>query len=105
MNEDDELEGSVVEEFHEDKIYCANCVNCKVVKVALGNGSQYQLRVRCSVGKWQKKSGEEKLHKYFTLSRRILDQCDSYNPMGDSRSFLKELKAVLPTKDEVYSKG
>lgn len=105
MVDDEKEEDHGPVEFSEDKIYCANCVHCKVVKVPMGNGSQYQLRVRCAMGKWLKKSGEEKLHKYFTLSRRVLDSCDAYNPMGDSKTFLKELRSILPTKDEVYSKG
>ena len=33
-----------------DKIYCANCTHCKLVRVAAGNGSQYYLRVRCDAG-------------------------------------------------------
>lgn len=84
------------------KIFCANCVNCTLVKVPVGNGSQYQLRVRCAAGQWNKKSGEEKLHKYFTLARRTCDSCDHYVTMGDTRGFLRELRASLPTKDELY---
>jgi len=96
----DEDEGS--DELHEEKIYCANCIHCKVVKSAVGNGSQYQLRVRCSEGMWMKKTGEEKFHKYFTLARRSMDECTHYNSMGETRVFLKKLRANLPTKDEIY---
>lgn len=88
----------------EKKIYCANCENCKVVRQALGNGGEYQLRVRCAAGQWNKKSGEEKLYKYFTLPRRSMDACAFYESMGDSKLFLKKLRANLPTKDEVYVK-
>ncbi len=84
------------------KIFCANCVNCKLVKIPVGNGSQYQLRVRCTAGVWNKKSGEEKLHKYFTLARRTCETCDHYVTMGDTRGFLRELRASLPTRDELY---
>lgn len=90
-------------DIQDQKVYCANCEHCKLVKVAVGDGSQYVLRVRCAMGKWKKRSGEEKLHKYFTLSRRVLDSCEHYSPMGNLKEFLRELKAALPTKDEIYS--
>ena len=61
------------------------------------------LRVRCSVGMWKKKSGDEKIYKYFTIVRRTMERCDNYDPMGDETSFLKELKKSLPIKDEIYS--
>jgi hypothetical protein len=86
-----------------DKIYCANCTHCKLVRIAAGNGSQYYLRVRCDAGQWRKKLGEEKVYKYFTVARRTLDYCEYYEPMGDPREYLKELKKNLPIKDEIYS--
>ena len=86
-----------------DKIYCANCTHCKLVRVAAGNGSQYYLRVRCDAGRWRKKLGEEKVYKYFTVARRTLDTCSEYEAMGDAREFLKELKKNLPIKDEIYN--
>jgi len=94
---------SFSEEFSSDKVYCANCVNCKLIKIPMGNGDQYGLRVRCAAGKWRKKLGEEKVYKYFTVIRRTVDQCDAYEPMGDVEIFLKELKKSLPIKDEIYS--
>ncbi len=87
----------------DEKIYCANCENCKLVRISAGNGSQYFLRVRCAAGKWRKKLGDEKYYKYFTVTRRTLDSCDTYVPMGDSKVFLRELKRNLPIKDEIYS--
>ncbi len=86
----------------EDKIFCANCISCKLIRVCNGNESQYQLRVRCNAGKWKKKLGEEKYYKYFTVARRSLDQCDAYEPMGETKQYLKELKKNLPIKDEIY---
>ncbi len=91
------------EEFSPDKVYCANCIHCKLVKIPMGSASQYGLRVRCDAGKWRKKLGEEKLYKYFTVIRRTLDQCEAYVPMGEVEIFLKELKKNLPIKDEIYS--
>lgn len=85
------------------KIYCANCVNCKLVRSSAGSSGQYQLRVRCDAGKWRKKLGEEKIYKYFTVARRSLDECDTYEPMGDPKEYIKELKKTLPIKDEVYT--
>ncbi|MDC7221232.1 MAG: hypothetical protein PQJ59_14945 [Spirochaetales bacterium] len=84
------------------KIYCANCVHCKLVRTPTGS-SQYQLRVRCAAGMWKKKLGEEKFYKYFTVARRSQDYCEAYEPMGDSKQFIKDLKKTLPIKDEVYA--
>jgi hypothetical protein len=86
-----------------EKVYCANCTHCKLVRTPAGNGSQYYLRVRCDAGLWKKKLGEEKVYKYFTVARRTLDTCGQYGPMGDAREYLKELKKNLPIKDEIYS--
>ena len=91
------------EQEERDKIFCANCIHCKLVRVPVANGNQYLLRVRCDAGKWKKKLGEEKFYKYFTVARRSLDGCVTYVPMGDTRDFLKELKKTLPIKDEIYS--
>jgi hypothetical protein len=91
------------DEFSSDKVYCANCIHCKLIKIPMGNANQYGLRVRCDAGKWRKKLGEEKVYKYFTVIRRTLEQCDTYEPMGEVEIFLKELKKNLPIKDEIYS--
>ena len=86
-----------------EKIYCANCANCKIVQDLRGGGNQYYLRVRCTAGKWKKKLGEEKIYKYFTVARRSIDYCDQYTPMGDPKEFIKELKKTLPIRDELYT--
>jgi hypothetical protein len=93
----------LAEEFASDKIYCANCRHCKLVKMAVGSASQFGLRVRCEAGKWRKKLGEEKIYKYFTVIRRTLEECDSYEPMGEVEVFLKELRKSLPIRDELSS--
>ena len=85
------------------KVYCANCVHCKLVRACRSDGRSYQLRVRCDAGKWMKKLGEEKTYKYFTVTRRCREDCTMYEPMGDIKEFLRELKKNLPIKDEVYS--
>ena len=84
------------------KIYCANCMNCKLVRSITDDGN-YVLRVRCSAGKWLKKLGDEKMYKYFTVARRSIDRCESYTPMGEEKTFLRELRETLPMKDEVYN--
>jgi hypothetical protein len=86
-----------------ERIFCANCIHCKLVRIPAGNGKQYYLRVRCAAGKWKKKLGEEKFYKYFTVARRSIKECDTYIPMGNTKDFLKELKKTLPIKDEIYS--
>ena len=84
------------------KIYCANCVHCILMKFPTGLSGEYVLRVKCASKKWKKKLGEEKIYKFFTVARRTVDQCDLYEPMGDLRSYLKDLRKSLPIKDEVY---
>lgn len=86
-----------------EKIYCANCIHCKLVRTPSEDGDRYYLRVRCAAGKWRKKLGGEKFYKYFTVARRSIDECDAYEPMGDAREFIRELKKSLPIKDEPYS--
>jgi hypothetical protein len=85
------------------KIFCANCRHCILMKQQVGQQHSYVLRVRCGHGRWRKKSGEEKVHKYFTLIRRTVSSCSDYEPMGDVKTFLRELKENLPVKDEIYS--
>jgi hypothetical protein len=63
----------------------------------------YRLRVRCDAGKWRKRLGEEKIYKYFTVARRSIESCDSYEDMGEATEFIKDLRKILPTTDEIYS--
>ncbi|MFP4383859.1 MAG: hypothetical protein ACLFST_02850 [Spirochaetia bacterium] len=84
------------------KIYCANCIHCKVITEGSEDRNCYYLRVRCDAGKWRKKLGEEKIYKYFTVARRSIDSCDMYEPMGDIKNFIKDLKKTLPITDEEY---
>jgi hypothetical protein len=91
------------EEFHSGKIYCANCIHCKLIPARSEKTEQYVLRVRCAAGKWKKKLGEEKLYKYCTITRRYLDSCVSYEEMGDTRDFIRDLRKTLSGKDEVFS--
>jgi hypothetical protein len=99
------------EEFHSGKIYCANCIHCKLIPTRPGiafdsqeqeSGGRYVLRIRCAAGKWKKKLGEEKLYKYCTITRRYQDSCDAYDAMGDTREFIRELRKSLSGRDEVY---
>jgi hypothetical protein len=90
------------DDFHSGKIYCANCIHCKLVPAKSAGEERYVLRVRCAAGKWRKKLGEEKLYKYCTITRRYLDSCDTYEEMGDTRTYIRELKKSLPEKDEFY---
>ena len=81
------------------RIYCANCIPAPAE-----TSGQFYLRVRCDAGKWKKKLGGEKQYKYFTVTRRSIDFCDSYEPMGDSEEFLSDLRRTLPIRDEIYDK-
>jgi hypothetical protein len=85
------------------RIFCANCQHCILMKQQVGQQHSYVLRVRCGHGMWKKRSGEEKVYKYFTIIRRTVSVCAFYEPMGDAKTFIKELKESLPVKDEIYS--
>jgi hypothetical protein len=84
------------------KHWCANCSNCKLITSHDEEKNEARLRVRCSAGMWKKKLGEEKMYKYFTVVRRSQDNCPHYEPMGDEREFLQDLRYNLPVKDEIY---
>ena len=47
-----------------EKVYCANCEHCHVVRVFEADATKYVLRVKCSKKRWAKRSGEEKQYKY-----------------------------------------
>jgi hypothetical protein len=96
-------QGAPQDEQEDKRIYCANCAHCVVFKQLIEDAEAYVLRVRCSMGIWKKKSGEEKVYKYFSIARRTIVECDHYDPMGDEKSFIKELRKNLPVKDEIYS--
>lgn len=85
-----------------EKVYCANCEYCLVVRVFETDQSKYVLRVKCGKKQWAKRSGEEKQYKYFTVARRVQADCTDYSPMGDSNPFIKNLRRELPVKDEIY---
>ena len=87
---------------HSGKIYCANCIHCKLVPARPEGDERYFLRVRCAAGKWKKKLGEEKVYKYCTVARRSIRSCDKYEEMGESKDFIRDLKKSLPVKDELY---
>jgi hypothetical protein len=88
--------------FHSGKIYCANCIHCKLITARPGKANRYVLRIRCAAGKWKKKLGEEKLYKYCTITRRYQDFCDAYEEMGDTKDFIRDLRKTLSNKDELY---
>jgi len=58
--------------------------------------------VKCTKKKWSKRSGEEKLYKYFTVARRVMPSCDEYADMGELLPYIKNLRKELPIKDEIY---
>jgi hypothetical protein len=111
-----ETGGAQDDEFYSGKIYCANCIHCKLIPAKPGSpsdcpgqtsspdsGNSYVLRIRCAAGKWKKKLGEEKFYKYCTITRRYQDACDAYDAMGDTREFIRELRKSLSVRDEIYA--
>jgi hypothetical protein len=104
--EDEEAQGGCPEteqDYHPGKIYCANCIHCKLVPARFSGDERYVLRIRCAAGKWKKKLGAEKLYTYCTITRRYLNECDAYEEMGDTRTYIRELRKTLPEKDELYA--
>lgn len=85
------------------KIYCANCYHCQLIRQYTGKDNQYVLRVKCDKKMWRKKLGDEKVYKYFSVGRRTMSDCDNYEPMGELKQFMKDLRKNLPVKDEVYN--
>ncbi|HPE88008.1 MAG TPA: hypothetical protein P5298_00620 [Spirochaetia bacterium] len=85
----------------EGRVYCANCIHCKLVPSPAGGG-RYYLRVRCDAGMWRKKLGDEKLYKYCTVANRSIAGCSRYEDMGDGPEFLRDLRSSLPAADELY---
>jgi len=86
-----------------DKIFCANCTNCIVIRQYESEPDRFVLRVKCLKKKWAKRSGEEKLYKYFTVARRIMEDCEYYDESGELYPYIKNLRKELPIKDEIYS--
>ncbi|MDY6935420.1 MAG: hypothetical protein SVZ03_14490 [Spirochaetota bacterium] len=86
-----------------EKIFCANCQNCIVIRQYESEPEKYVLRVKCLKKRWMKRSGEEKLYKYFTVARRVMEECEDYYESGDLYPYIKNLRKELPIKDEVYS--
>ena len=74
-----------------------------MVRQQEGDPERYILRVCCTKGRWSKRSGEEKLYKYFTVARRMQLNCEDYHEMGDPLPFIKNLKKEVPIKDEIYN--
>jgi len=84
------------------RVFCANCIHCKIVPAPSDIAGRFKLRVRCDAGKWKKKLGEEKIYKYFTVANRSIPSCAAYEDMGDTEEFLRDLRKELPTCDEDY---
>ena len=79
------------EEFQTGKIYCANCFHCKLLPAS----ENTILHIRCAAGKWKKKLGQEKVYKYCTITRRYFDVCGTYEDIGDTSEFIKELRKAI----------
>lgn len=109
MSVENRIEGEIeldqmTDSREEGKIFCANCIHCKLVSAPAGQTGQFYLRVRCAAGQWKKKLGEEKQYKYFTVTRRSIDYCSKYEPMGEADEFISDLRKTLPIRDEIYEK-
>ena len=86
-----------------ERVYCANCEHCIVTRAFEHDNTRYVLRVKCTKKRWEKRSGEEKQYKYFTVARRVQQDCPDYSTLGKATPFIKNLRRELPVKDEIYS--
>lgn len=87
-----------------DKIYCANCKNCKVFMKKFDDG--FVKRVKCSKNQWLDKDGFEKFYRHDTIDRRTTNVCKHYDSMGsiEKGGFLYNLKRNLSITDKLYDR-
>ena len=87
-------------------LYCADCVNCKVLKQFNSNKSTFVKKIRCSKEQWQYPSGKEKLYEYFTLLQHRPDFCLHYDPNSESfkeqQDYIRDLQLKLPRDRIIY---
>ena len=87
-------------------LYCADCVNCKVVNQFNNDKSTFVKKIRCSKEQWQYPSGKEKLYDYFNLLQHRPDFCIFYDPMSETskeqQEYIKDLQAKLPRDRIIY---
>jgi len=84
-----------------DKIFCANCAHCKVVRDSNHAALDVVLRVRCAAGMWKKRVGVDKLYRLDTVEQRRVPECLHYDPMGECQDFIRELRRSLPQTQEL----
>ena len=94
-----------------DKIYCANCLHCKLFHAPPKTGKTFQRglyykRIKCTAGNWFTSKGVEKIRKFYTIARKTVDDCGQYISMSDNGEKVEEwidfLDSQLPSKDIVY---
>ncbi|GHU23278.1 hypothetical protein FACS1894172_00540 [Spirochaetia bacterium] len=95
------MEEEQTEDFRAERVYCANCIHCKLISVKTGENEQTELRIRCAAEKWKKKLGQEKMYKYSTVARRFWDNCDQYGEMGETDDFIRELRKIQEIEGEI----
>jgi hypothetical protein len=57
----------------------------------------------CAKKKWRKRTGEEKIYKYFTVGSRVMEECSEYSKMGNLQPYAKNFLKELPIKDTEYT--
>ena len=91
---------------NKELLYCADCVNCKVIKQFNKDNSTYIKKIRCSKKQWLYPSGKEKLYEYFTLPQHRVKFCKFYEPMSESKDelqdYIKNLLITLPRNRIIY---
>ena len=87
-------------------IYCANCSNCKIIKLYNYDKSTYVKKIKCSKSQWKYCSGKEKVYDFFSILHHRPDNCSFYDPMCESmeelKSYFKSLRNTMPSHMVIY---
>lgn len=91
------------ETIENEKIFCANCKHCILIRQSIdGKPDKYYLRCMCVKNHWKTAGKPIKYYKYCNIHQKAVKECDDYYEMGYLKKFMKDLKKNLPEKDEIY---
>lgn len=87
-----------------NRIHCAECANCKLVRDVSATG-RYILKARCKQGHWLK-NGKEALVDHHNVGRRTRAVCPDYISTSEDESerkaYVDDLDEALPIERHIY---
>ena len=90
-----------------NKIFCANCINCKVFRHYSSDKTAYTQKVRCTAVQWKKPGGGEKTYFLHTLLNRQMEKCSEFEFAGDNladeQTFIQSLRRTLPGSKIIHT--